>query len=79
MPVARAGSVMNTEPQTVTITAACPDCGTDATWHGTCTEPGQSTSYQIECMRCDRPWSLAMQIARRLERAARNAIERTAA
>jgi hypothetical protein len=50
-------------PQTVTITAACPDCDTDATWHGTCTEPGQATAYTITCPRCD-GWTVPAQVAR---------------
>lgn len=64
---------------TVEITAPCPDCGNDATWYGRVVHPGGSTAYEIDCNRCDRPWSLTQQLARRLERICNAVIERTAA
>jgi hypothetical protein len=33
----------------VYVTRSCPDCGTDVTWPGTRTPPGDGTTYRDNC------------------------------
>jgi hypothetical protein len=73
--------------QATAASAGCqrPSSATgDATWHAIRVEPGSGSDKNrvdltVECVSCDRPWSLGQQLARRLERIRNAVIERTAA
>jgi hypothetical protein len=58
---------MPTKHPTVTFLGSCDRCGRpDATWHGVRTEQG-GTDHVVDCPGCDKPWSVAAQLARRGE------------